>query len=217
VVVVVNDVPANCSGSCSFQYSQEATPLVSHVEYSLADGLHTRVYITGSGFAEDSQALQIEVNHTTCQVTTSNQTAIVCLMNVLPMGLYQVTLLVRPYGFARNASKGQGIYLRVKPRLEAIEPPTASEIGGCSVILRGTGFDGISEVLFGSHSCPINTNTSSSVRIECEVPSRGDEEYVVPVTLTAGSQSATFTEVFKYDPSLNPAVVSLSRNRSSTA
>ncbi|XP_044864776.1 fibrocystin [Mauremys mutica] len=217
VVVVVNDVPANCSGSCSFQYSQEATPLVSHVDYSLADGLHTRVYITGSGFTEDSQALQIEVNQTTCQVMTSNQTAVVCWMNVLPMGLYHVTLLVRPYGFARNASKGQGIYLRVKPRLEAIEAPTASEIGGCSVILRGTGFDGISQVLFGSHPCPMNTNTSNSVRIECEVPSRGDEEYVVPVTLTAGSQSATFTEVFKYDPSLNPAVVSLSRNRSSTA
>uniref|UniRef100_A0A452HNK4 PA14 domain-containing protein n=1 Tax=Gopherus agassizii TaxID=38772 RepID=A0A452HNK4_9SAUR len=212
VVVVVNDVPANCSGSCSFQYSQEATPLVSHVDYSLGN-----VYITGSGFAEDSQALQIEVNHTTCQVMTSNQTAVVCWMNMLPMGLYHVTLLVRPYGFARNASEGQGIYLRVKPRLEAIEPPTTSEIGGCSVILRGTGFDGISQVLFGSHPCPINTNASNSVRIECEVPSRGDEEYVVHVTLTAGSQSATFTEVFKYDPSLNPAIVSLSRNRSSTA
>uniref|UniRef100_A0A8C0G053 PKHD1 ciliary IPT domain containing fibrocystin/polyductin n=1 Tax=Chelonoidis abingdonii TaxID=106734 RepID=A0A8C0G053_CHEAB len=212
VVVVVNDVPANCSGSCSFQYSQEATPLVSHVDYSLGN-----VYITGSGFAEDSQALQIEVNHTTCQVMTSNQTVVVCWMNMLPMGLYHVTLLVRPYGFARNASKGQGICLRVEPRLEAIEPPTASEIGGCSVILRGTGFEGISQVLFGSHPCPINTNTSNSVRIECEVPSRGDEEYVVPVTLTAGSQSATFTEVFKYDPSLNPAIVSLSRNRSSTA
>ncbi|XP_067401067.1 fibrocystin isoform X2 [Emydura macquarii macquarii] len=217
VVVTVNDVPANCSGSCSFQYSQEVTPLVSDVEYSLADGLHTTVYITGSGFAEDSQSLQVEVNHTTCQVVTSNQTGIVCWMPVLPMGLYQVTLLVRPYGFARNTSKGQGIYLRVKPTLVAIEPPTASEIGGSSVILRGTGFEGISLVLFGSQPCPINTITSNSVRIECEVPSRGDEEYIVPVTLAAGSQSATFTKVFMYDPSLNPAVVSLSRNRSCTA
>lgn len=45
-------------------------------------------------------------------------------------------------------------------------------VGGSSVILRGTGFDGISLVLFGSQPCPINTNTSNSVRIECEVPSR---------------------------------------------
>ncbi|XP_074847514.1 fibrocystin isoform X4 [Carettochelys insculpta] len=217
VVVVVNDVPAHCSGSCSFQYSQEATPLVSQVEYSLADGVHTKIYVTGSGFAEERHSLKIEVNHTTCHVVTSNQTAIVCWMNMLPMGLYQVTLLVRPYGFACNASKGQDIYLSVKPRLEAIEPATASEIGRCTVILRGTGFAGVNLVLFGSQPCPINTNTSNTVRIECEVPSRGNEEYIVPVTLTAGSQSATFTEMFKYDPSLNPAIVSLSRNRSSLA
>ncbi|XP_075779467.1 fibrocystin isoform X12 [Pelodiscus sinensis] len=217
VVVVVNDIPAHCSGSCTFHYSQEVTPLVSHVEYSLADGLHTRVSITGSGFAEDSHALQIEVNHTTCQVVTSNQTGIVCWMHVLPMGLYQVTLLVRPYGFARNATNGPAIYLRVKPTLEAIEPPTVSEIGRCPVILRGAGFDGINLVLFGSQPCPINTSTSNSMRIECEVPSRGDEEYSVPVTLTAGSQSAVFPLAFKYEPSLNPAVVLLSRNRSSVA
>lgn len=35
---MVNDVPANCSGSCSFQFSQEVTPLVSDVEYSAGNG-----------------------------------------------------------------------------------------------------------------------------------------------------------------------------------
>lgn len=39
VVVVVNDVPANCSGLCSFQFSQEMTPLVSDVEYSSGKGV----------------------------------------------------------------------------------------------------------------------------------------------------------------------------------
>lgn len=39
VVVVVNDVPANCSGLCSFQFSQEMTPLVSDVEYSSGNGV----------------------------------------------------------------------------------------------------------------------------------------------------------------------------------
>uniref|UniRef100_A0A8C8SGU1 PKHD1 ciliary IPT domain containing fibrocystin/polyductin n=1 Tax=Pelusios castaneus TaxID=367368 RepID=A0A8C8SGU1_9SAUR len=212
VVVMVNDVPANCSGSCSFQYRQEMTPIVSDVEYSLGN-----VYITGSGFSEEPCALQVEMNHTTCQVVTSNHTDIVCRMHMLPMGLYQITLLVRPYGFAHNANKGQNIYLRVEPTLVTIEPSRASEIGGYSVILRGTGFEGINLVLFGSQPCPINSNTSNSVRIECEVPSRGEEEYSVPVTLATGSQTAVFINMFKYDPSLNPAVVSLSRNRSCTA
>lgn len=34
----MNDVLANCSGSCSFQFSQELTPLVSDVEYSSGNG-----------------------------------------------------------------------------------------------------------------------------------------------------------------------------------
>ncbi|XP_026538309.1 fibrocystin-like [Notechis scutatus] len=34
VVVTVNDIPANCSGSCTFQYLTEMTPLVSNIDYS---------------------------------------------------------------------------------------------------------------------------------------------------------------------------------------
>uniref|UniRef100_A0A7M4E0M8 PKHD1 ciliary IPT domain containing fibrocystin/polyductin n=1 Tax=Crocodylus porosus TaxID=8502 RepID=A0A7M4E0M8_CROPO len=172
VVVVVNEVLANCSGSCSFRYCQEATPLVSDVEYLLDDGLHTKVFIRGSGFTADHQALRILVNDTTCNVTASNQTDLVCQMKMPPVGLYWIMLLVRPYGFALNASTGGDIYLRIEPKLVAVEPSRASEIGGCPVILRGTGFNGISLVLFGSQVCPVNTNNSNSMRIECEVPSR---------------------------------------------
>ncbi|XP_019376481.1 PREDICTED: fibrocystin isoform X5 [Gavialis gangeticus] len=217
VVVVVNEVLANCSGSCSFRYCEEVTPLVSDVEYLLDDRLHTKVFIRGSGFTADHQALRILVNDTTCNVTASNQTDLVCQMKMLPVGLYWIMLLVRPYGFALNASTGGDIYLRIEPKLVAVEPSRASEIGGCPVILRGTGFDGISLVLFGSQVCPVNTNNSNSMRIECEVPSRGEEDFNVHVTLIAGCQSTVFANVFIYDPSLNPAIVALSRNRSSIA
>ena len=37
------------------------------------------------------------------------------------------------------------------------------------------------------------------------------------MTLIFGYQSTTVTNLFQYDPSLNPAVVSLSRNRSGIA
>uniref|UniRef100_A0A8D0HLS2 PKHD1 ciliary IPT domain containing fibrocystin/polyductin n=1 Tax=Sphenodon punctatus TaxID=8508 RepID=A0A8D0HLS2_SPHPU len=219
VVVVVNDILANCSGSCTFQYRREATPFVNDVDYSIGndDGLHILISITGSGFTEDSQALQIEVNQTACEVITSNQTSAVCQMKKLAVGLYRIALLVRPFGFALNASSGDGIYLRVKPRLTSIKPPTASEIGGRSVILTGTNFEGTSLVLFGVQPCPVNTNSSNTMKIECRLPSRGEEDYIVNVTLASGHQSTVFIKVFRYDPSLNPAIVSLSRNRSSIA
>uniref|UniRef100_A0A8D0L0P7 PKHD1 ciliary IPT domain containing fibrocystin/polyductin n=1 Tax=Strix occidentalis caurina TaxID=311401 RepID=A0A8D0L0P7_STROC len=217
VVVMVNDILANCSGSCSFQFTQELTPVVSDVEYSSDDGSQATVVIRGSGFTEEKPALQVEVNNMTCYVITLNQTEVVCEMETLPVGVYQVTLLVRPYGFALNGSTGEGIFLRVEPKLVAIEPPTASEIGGLRVALRGTNLEGVNLVLFGSQPCPILEDDRNSTRIECKLPPRGTEDAAVHVTLISGYQSATVNNLFQYDPSLNPAVVSLSRNRSGIA
>ncbi|NXW41207.1 PKHD1 protein, partial [Nyctiprogne leucopyga] len=217
VVVVVNDVLANCSGSCSFQFSQELTPLVSDVEYSSDDGILATVVIRGAGFTEEKSALQVEVNNMTCHVITLSQTEVICQMEGLLVGVYQVTLLVRPYGFALNGSTGEGIFLRVEPKLVAVEPPTAPEIGGVTVALRGTNLEGVNSVLFGSQLCPILEDNRNSTRIECKVPSRRTEDTAVHVTLIFGYQSTTVTNLFHYDPSLNPAVVSLSRNRSGIA
>ncbi|XP_054677398.1 fibrocystin isoform X7 [Grus americana] len=216
VVAVVNDILANCSGSCSFQFSQELTPLVSDVEYSSDDGSQATVVIRGAGFTE-KPALQVEVSNKTCHVITLNQTEVVCQMERLPVGVYQVALLVRPYGFALNGSTGEGIFLRVEAKLVAIEPPTASEIGGLRVALRGTNLERVNLVLFGSQPCPVLEDDRTSTRIECKVPSRGTEDAAVAVTLISGYQSTTVTNLFQYDPSLNPAVVSLSRNRSGIA
>ncbi|KFV40261.1 Fibrocystin, partial [Tyto alba] len=217
VVVVVNDILANCSGLCSFQFSQELTPLVTDVEYSSDDGPQATVFIRGAGFTEEKPDLQIEVNNTTCHVVMLNQSEVVCQMERLPVGVYPVTLLVRPYGFALNSSAGEGgIFLRVEPKLVAIEPSTASEIGGLRVALRGTNLEGVDMVLFGSQPCPILEDRNST-RIECKVPSRGTEDAAVHVTLISGYQSTIVTNLFQYDPSLNPAVVALSRNRSGIA
>ncbi|OXB53960.1 hypothetical protein ASZ78_006666, partial [Callipepla squamata] len=217
VVVVVNDIPANCSGSCSFQFSLEMTPSVSDVEYSADNESQATVVIRGAGFSEEKTALQVQVKNTTCFIVMSNQTTVVCKTERLPLGVHQLTLLVNPYGFALNTSTGEGIFLRVEPRLVAIEPPRASEIGGMRVALKGTGLDGVNLVLFGSQPCPVLEDTRSSTQIECKVPSRGAEDTAVCVTLISGYLSTTITNLFQYDPSLNPAIVALSRNRSGLA
>ncbi|NXK91009.1 PKHD1 protein, partial [Formicarius rufipectus] len=217
VVVVVNDVPSNCSGSCSFQFSQELTPIVSDVKYFSDDGPLATVVIRGDGFTEEEPALRVEVNSTTCHLTALNQTQVVCQVERLPVGIYQLTLLVRPYGLALNGSTGEGIFLRVEPKLVAIEPPTTSEIGGLRVALRGTSLEGVNTVLFGSQPCPVLEDGRNSTRLDCKVPPRGTEDAAVHVTLISGYQSTTVTNLFQYDPSLNPTVVSLSRNRSGIA
>ncbi|NWX31432.1 PKHD1 protein, partial [Notiomystis cincta] len=217
VVVEVNDVLANCSGSCSFQFSQELTPTVREVEYSSGEGSQATVVIRGAGFGEEKAALQVEVNNRSCHVSAVNETEVVCQVPRLPVGIHPVTLLLAPHGFALNSSTGPGILLVVEPTLGAVEPPSTSEIGGLTVTLRGTNLEGVNAVLFGSQPCPILEVGRKSTRIECKVPSRGTEDAAVHVTLISGYQSTTVTNLFQYDPSLNPAVVSLSRTRSGIA
>ncbi|NXR53878.1 PKHD1 protein, partial [Hippolais icterina] len=219
VVVMVNEVPANCSGSCSFQFSRELTPIVRDVEYSSGEGPQATVALRGAGFGEEQPGLRVEVNSRSCHVTAQNQTLVVCQLPRLLVGTYPVTLLVAPHGFALRATSGRGIFLTVQPALGAVEPPSTSEIGGLGVTLRGTNLEGVNAVLFGSQPCPVLEEGRNSTRIQCQVPSRGTEDAAVPVTLISGYQNSTttVTNLFHYDPSLNPALVSLSRNRSGIA
>ncbi|NXU00513.1 PKHD1 protein, partial [Buphagus erythrorhynchus] len=217
VVVMVNDVLANCSGSCSFQFSQELTPIVRDVEYSSGEGSQATVVLRGAGFGEEQTALQVEVGSRSCRVTCVSHTQVVCQVPRLLARVHLVTLLVTPHGFALNATTGPGIFLTVQPTLAAVEPPSASEIGGLRVTLRGTNLEGVNAVLFGSQPCPILEEGRNSTRIQCKVPSRGTEDAAVHVTLIFGNQSTRVTNLFQYDPSLNPALVSLSRNTSGIA
>uniref|UniRef100_A0A8C3MZI7 Uncharacterized protein n=1 Tax=Geospiza parvula TaxID=87175 RepID=A0A8C3MZI7_GEOPR len=217
VVVMVNDVLANCSGLCSFQFSQELTPIVRDVEYSSGNGGDLLLVLRGAGFGEEQLALQVEVDRRSCHISSLNQTQVVCQVPRLPVGTYPVTLLVAPHGFALGATTGQGIFLTVQPTLGAVEPPSTSEIGGLRVTLRGTNLEGVNAVLFGSQPCPVLEEGRNSTRIQCKVPSRGAEDAAVHVTLIFGYKSTTVTNLFQYDPSLNPALVSLSRNRSGIA
>ncbi|GAB5571604.1 fibrocystin isoform X1 [Prionailurus iriomotensis] len=174
------------------------------------------VYIFGTSFSIDPQALDVTVNKTNCRVIFSNQTNVVCQTQQLPVGMHPISMLVRPSGRAINAS-GEGLFLHVEPRLDAVEPSRAAEIGGLWATVQGSGLEDVSLVLFGSQSCAINITTNNSRRIQCKVPPRGKDGPIVNVTVIRGDHSAVLPMAFTYVSSLNPVIISLSRNTSSTA
>ncbi|XP_068926682.1 fibrocystin [Petaurus breviceps papuanus] len=222
VTVRVNDTPAHCLGSCSFQYHQESTPLVQAVWYSYDDDINLLICIMGSGFPGDSKALKIEVNQQICEVMFSNQTFVTCQIGLLPIGEYQVMVLVRHFGLALNVSGGEGIYFNIEPKLEVVQPSVAPEIGGLWATIQGSSLEEVSLVLFGSEPCPINFSSRNMERIQCKVPPLIDFQgngsgTLVNVTIITTNLSLVYPEAFKYTPSLNPVIVSLSRNKSNTA
>ncbi|XP_055986612.1 fibrocystin [Sorex fumeus] len=216
VAVKVNDIPAHCSGSCTFQYLEGSTPLIHSVWYSLDGDIDLLVYITGTHFSGDSQSLQVTVNETSCKVIFSNFTNVVCRVSLLPVGLHRVLMMVRPFGLAISADGG-GLFLHVQPKLASVDPSRAAEIGGTWTTIQGSNLEDVSLVLFGSQSCAINSTLSNSRRIKCKVPPREKDGATVNVTVMIGDHSAVLPMSFTYVSSLNPVITSLSRNRSSMA
>ncbi|KAL8173084.1 UNVERIFIED_CONTAM: hypothetical protein K2H54_039752 [Gekko kuhli] len=210
VVVAVNDVPANCSGSCVFQYLLESTPSVDNVEYSVEDAAHMSIHLAGSGLAADRSSLLIKADQTDCEVLASSRSSALCRMNLLPAGWYRVTvlLLLKPF-FKRFVDYPHKRWGELKSGI--------TDLCGLPVTLMGSGFDGISLVAIGSQPCPINANASNATVIECRLPPWRGGDHVVHVTLAGEHGSALLPEAFAYDASLNPTIISLSRNTSSTA
>ncbi|XP_074093277.1 fibrocystin isoform X3 [Macrotis lagotis] len=223
VTVKVNDIPAHCVGSCSFQYHQESTPIVQAVWYSYRDDdINLLVCIMGSGFPVDSKALKVQVNQEICDVMFSNQTYVTCQMGFLPIGKYQIVMLVKHFGLALNVSGGEGIYFNIEPKLEVVEPSKGPEIGGFWATIQGTSLEEVSLVLFGSQPCPIKISSMNMKQIQCKVPPWIDfhgngSGMLVNVTIITRNLSLVSPEAFKYTPSLNPVILFLNRNRSNTA
>ncbi|KFW78964.1 Fibrocystin, partial [Manacus vitellinus] len=196
VVVVVNDVLSNCSGSCSFQFSQELTP----------------TYFTAYGYNVDIKTrASVFTQHTWILHSKSEAPYLTSLSLDKWLQFSLLTLSDSANSMLQNGKARSSLYFA------ASAPSCQNILGGLRVALRGTNLEGVNVVLFGSQPCPVLEDGRNSTRIECEVPSRGTEDAAVHVTLISGYQSTTVTNLFRYDPSLNPTVVSLSRNRSGIA
>ncbi|XP_060046033.1 fibrocystin isoform X3 [Erinaceus europaeus] len=216
VVVQVNDIPAHCSGSCTFQYLEGSTPQVHLVQYSQDGDTNLLVNFIGTSFSGDSQFLQIIVNKTNCKIIFSNHTYVVCQTTLLPMGVHQISMLVRPFGLAVGTN-GEDLFLNVEPKLDAVDPSKAAEIGGLWATIQGSSLENISEVLFGSQSCAMNVMISNSRRIHCRVPPMEKDEPIVNITVISRDYTALLPMAFTYVSLLNPVINSLSRNRSNIA
>ncbi|OCT81394.1 hypothetical protein XELAEV_18028213mg [Xenopus laevis] len=214
VTVHVNGIPAKCSGSCSFLYHQELIPVVTDIEYSSGHECNFEVHLTGLGFTQNLEAIHIEINQTNCKITKANTTHVSCCPERFPpLGENHIRFHVKPYGLAINAT-GEYLFLNVRPHLLTVTPTAISEVGGQKVTLIGIRFDELSQVLIGSQLCHMNVNDSNA--IECFAPPQVGIQNEEDITMKVGEQWFDFPKCIKYDPSLNPVIVSLSRNVSST-
>lgn len=184
---------SSSNDSFEFTYSKCSTPKVSSVTPSQGT-IYTIITVHGHGFSNESCHNKVTFSSHDCEVITSNDTAITCILSTAgdPMAgeALDVTVKVlnRGYAFVR-ADAGDTSYFVLKPSVTAVSPSSGSQAGGTLVRITGGGFrDEISGnvVQIGSAVCDVVS--SSFDAIVCRTRASVEQVQQVMVTVR-GSES----------------------------
>lgn len=161
---------SSSNDSFEFTYSECSTPKVSSVTPSQGT-IYTIITVHGHGFSNESCHNKVTFSSHDCEVITSNDTAITCILSTAgdPMAgeALDVTVKVlnRGYAFVR-ADAGDTSYFVLKPSVTAVSPSSGSQAGGTLVRITGGGFrDEISGnvVQIGSAVCDVVSSSFDAI------------------------------------------------------
>ncbi len=164
----------------------------------------TTVTIIGSGFTGASKVLFGTVAASSFTVNSDAQ-----ITAVSPAGSGTVHVTVTTPGGTSATSNADQFTYRVAPpipTLTSISPTSGPVAGGTSVIIRGSGFTGVSKVLFGTVAAS-NFTVNSSTQITAVSPA-GSGTVHVKVTTPGGTTTTSNADRFTYLPI--PIIASIS-------
>ncbi|XP_061597205.1 fibrocystin-L-like isoform X1 [Cololabis saira] len=204
VEVYINGIPSKCSGNCSFEWSEEKTPVVTGISPSQgSDGLGTLLTITGTGFSSENASVM--VGRTECVVEEFTATSQVCRLGGAGAGTYPVSLSFPSLGASRHA--GGGVFLFTYQLIvSSVSPPSGSVAGGTLLTVKGFGLGPDASVTVGGAECVMVDATATELR--CTTPAGAPGSRAVVVTV--GNTTRTADSSFTYDDSLTPRISGLS-------
>jgi hypothetical protein len=161
----------------------------------------TTVTIRGSGF---TGASQVKFGTVASSFTVDSDTQIRAFS---PGGSGTVDVTVTgPNGTSATNSADRFTYVPA-PTVTGISTTAGPLTGGTSVIIRGTGFTGVSQVLFGTTAASFTLNTDKQITtVSPKVTKSGTVD--VKVTTPGGTSAISNADRFTYMPA--PKIVSIS-------
>ena len=176
-----------------FTYSECSTPTVSSVTPYQGTS-DTIITVHGHGFSNESCHNKVTFSKHECEVISSNDTAITCILSTAEDPIagealhVTVNVLNRGYAFVR-ADAGDTTAFVLKPSVVAVSPSSGSQAGGTLVTITGDGFsNAISDnvVQIGSTECDVVS--SSFDVVVCRTRASAEQAQQVIITVR-GSES----------------------------
>uniref|UniRef100_A0A672GVH9 Polycystic kidney and hepatic disease 1 (autosomal recessive)-like 1 n=1 Tax=Salarias fasciatus TaxID=181472 RepID=A0A672GVH9_SALFA len=206
VEVQINGIPSKCSGNCSFEWSEEKTPVVTGISPSQgSNGLGTLLTITGTGFSNENASIM--VGNSSCQILWNyiSETSQVCRLGSASAGAHPVWVNFPSLGNARYADDNI-LYFTYQLIVSSFAPLSGSIAGGTLLTVKGFGFSRNTTVTVGSRDCAVVH--ASDTELKCRTPAgaAGSQS----VTVTMGTMSQTASSSFTYDAALTAQISSIS-------
>jgi hypothetical protein len=224
ITVVVPPAPEGITGKAEIQvvtplppepnaltfYTYTGPPTVTRITptFGLVTG-GTTVNVTGTGFAT-GETVQFGSTPAT-SVTVNSATSLSAVAPPGSPGVVDLTV-TNPIGTSAVSSGDQFTYLPL-PAVTGVSPAAGPTAGGNTVTITGTdfrfpiGFNGVTEVDFGSVKAPSFT-VSSATQLTATVPAGSTGSVDVTVKTFAGTTPATSADQYTYAPV--PAVTGVS-------
>ena len=202
---------ANPNG-CTFEYSEEATPVVEAVSPTNFQGPGTTdLTINGTGFSSLPSVNEVLVGGYPCIPYESSNGYILCTIDAIPAGEHELSLLVcssDSYDAPANCvgrARVQASPIVSTANVTSISPGAGSIVGGTVVVIQGIGFTPnrtVVSITIGGSIC--RTINATYTTLFCETSSNNPGSYTVLVI----SHGVSFPESveFTYDQSATPVV-----------
>ncbi|XP_062574409.1 fibrocystin-L-like [Saccostrea cucullata] len=172
VMAYINDIPTKCSGSCSWEWSESATPTIISVSPSTGFPTTTLITINGTGFHGNHSLNSVMIGGVQCVTVSSNNTEIVCRVGDGPTGTYPVMVSVAGLGNAENTNNS--VTFSYQFSIQSMAPSSVSLGGGLNLTLGGYGFSSKDMVYVGDVICPIISSTSTQT--VCLIPPSSEDK-----------------------------------------
>ena len=203
-VLINNDAAACNQSECRFKYDPATTAVVYDILNKEIRSSAEQITIAGNLFGSDASKISVAVGPTACNITSVNNSHIVCMVYGAPAGTHKLHVYKSPSGAAWFNTSDT---VQCIASVAGVNPNRGSIHGGTEISIDGVGFDptfGRVSVTVGGNQC--NVKSVTYTKVICSTPAGTGSQNVV-----VRSGGVTFPSVsFSYDSSVTPTVSSLS-------